>query len=138
MLSDGWKEGAVHWQIGKTGTVILGVRAPPKTPNGHYHAADVFTPERFGQWAHLAVVYDRDAGHVRHYVDGRVAAEQPVQFDVLLRVGDAEIGNWNVPARRDNSHIRYFSGCMDEFLLFGRALSEQEVEQLYTQGRPPS
>jgi hypothetical protein len=137
LLSDGWKEGAVHWQIGQTGTLILGVRAPAKQPNAHYHAPMVFTHERFGQWLHLAVVYDRAAGLVTHYVDGQPAAEAPIQFNIPLRISDAEIGNWNVPVRRDNSHLRYLNGCVDEFLAFSRALGRDEVAQLYEQGRPP-
>jgi hypothetical protein len=138
MMSDGWKEGGLHWQIGDTGTIILGVKAPRATPNAHYHAPGVFTPDRLGHWTHLAVVYDRAGRRVTHYVDGRPAAEGPVLFDIPLRVGDAEIGNWNVAPQRSRSPIRYFSGCMDEFLLFSRALDGQEIGRLYTQGRPPS
>jgi len=33
--------------------------------------------------------------------------------------------------------VRFFSGGMDEFLLFARALSEAEIERLHAQGRPP-
>ncbi len=136
-LCDGWKEGVVHWQIGHTGTLILGVRNKGKDPNAHYHAEDFLTPEYFGQWIQLAVVYDADAGVVTHYVDGRAAARIPVKFDIPLRIGDAQIGNWNVPARRDNSHVRTLNGCMDEFMVFSRALQPGEIEALYEQGRPP-
>jgi hypothetical protein len=137
MMSDGWEPGGLHWQIGEDGTLILGVQERPKGHGGHYHAPGAFTPERFGRWAHLAVVYDRDAGAVTHYVDGRPAASQPLLFDIPLRVGGAEIGNWNIAAHRNKSPIRYFSGCIDEFLLFSRALSGEEIERLATQGRPP-
>src|SRR5262249_19402096 len=61
MMSDGWPEGSLHWQIGSTGTLILGVKAPRGVNNAHYHAPEVFGPERLGRWVQLAVVYDRAA-----------------------------------------------------------------------------
>src|SRR5207244_10538716 len=108
-----------------------------KGKGAHYHAPDVLTPDRFGHWLHLAVVYDRQAGLVTHYVDGRAAAQLPVEFDIPLRIGDAEIGNWNMATHRNKTAIRFLSGCMDEFMMFSRALSEQEIGRLYTTGRPP-
>jgi hypothetical protein len=33
--------------------------------------------------------------------------------------------------------VRNFTGGMDEFMLFSRALTGAEVERLYAQGRPP-
>jgi hypothetical protein len=138
MMADGWEPGGCHWQIGGDGMLILGVQQRPKGRGGHYHAPGVFTPRRFGQWVQLAVVYDRDGGQVTHYVDGRPVAHEPLLFDLPLRIGDAELGNWNIAAHRNRSPIRYFSGCMDEFLLFGRALRDDEIERLYAQGQPPS
>jgi hypothetical protein len=45
------------------------------------------------------------------------------------RLGPAQIGNWN---RED----RKLSGRMDEFLLLGRVLSDQEIRELYLSGNP--
>jgi hypothetical protein len=137
MMADSWEPGGVHWQIGNNGTLILGVQSRPKGHGAHYHAPEILTPKRFGQWLHLAVVYDRDGEHVTHYVDGRPVAQVPLLFDVPLRIGEAELGNWNIATHRNRSPIRYLNGCMDEFLLFSRALDDREVEQLYNQGRPP-
>jgi len=139
LMADGWPEGGLHWQIGDNGTIILGVKGPGpgKGPNAHYRALEAFGPERFGRWSHLAVVYDRDAGMVTHYLDGKPVAELPIQIDVPPRIGNAEIGNWNLADRRDSVPIRFFTGCIDEFLLFSRALSGHEIEQMSTRGRPP-
>jgi ferric-dicitrate binding protein FerR (iron transport regulator) len=137
MMCDSWKVGGVHWQIGDNGTVILGIKAPAKMRNAHYHALDVLTPERLGQWIHLAVVYDRDGGVVTHYVDGRPAATVPVMFDIPLRIGDAEIGNWNFGTNGGSQPVRFFSGCMDEFMLFSRPLGDNEIQEIYQKGRPP-
>jgi hypothetical protein len=137
MMSEGWEEGEMHWQIGDNGMVILGLQSSPKGRGAHYHAYEVLTPERFGQWIHLALVYDRENELVSQYVDGRRVVQQPIEFDIPLRIGDAELGNWNVATHRNSTPVRNLNGCMDEFMLFSRALSEQEIEQLYSRGRPP-
>jgi hypothetical protein len=138
MMTDGWDEGAPHWHIRQDGKVSLVVKGPGgPTSTAHYFTSVIFSPERVGQWTHLAVVYDRDGGEVTHYVDGRPVKQTPLKLDVPLRIGDAEIGNWN-PLYRSDYPVRHFCGCMDEFLLFSRALDGQEIGRLYTQGRPPS
>src|SRR5262245_46081961 len=143
MMADGWDPGGLHWQIGIDGTIILAVKAPPEFDGGpyqrgaHYRATGVLTPERFGRWVHLAVVYDPAAGTVTHYVDGKSVAEHPILFDVSLRIGDAEQGNWNVATYRNRTPVRNSNGCIDEFMLFNRPLTGDEVSRLYTQGRPP-
>ncbi|HEY1375887.1 MAG TPA: LamG-like jellyroll fold domain-containing protein [Gemmataceae bacterium] len=137
-MTDDWLDGAPHWHIGEAGKIELGVQGPNKKGGVHYETPELFTPDRFGEWCHVAVVYDRDAGLVTHYVDGHSVHEEPMKHrDLPLKIGDAEIGNWNPAAFRGKYPIRHFSGCMDEFVMFSRALTEQEVEKLCDQGRPP-
>jgi hypothetical protein len=138
MMTDGGEEAAPHWHIGSNGKIELGVQGYDCKAWVHYYTPKVFTSERLGRWTHLAVVYDRNHDRVAHYLDGEAVAELPLQLDIGLRLGDAEIGNWNVGPRRHFQPIRYFSGCIDEFVLFSRALSGDEVRRLYDQGRPPS
>jgi hypothetical protein len=137
MMTDGWEEAAPHWHISNDGKIELGVQGFARKGGVHYFGPHVFTAERIGQWVHVAVVYDRRAGEVTHYVDGQPVQSEGLKLDIALRLGDAEIGNWNVAERPHRSPVRYFDGCMDEFLLFARALSRQEIEQLYRHGRPP-
>ena len=101
MMADGWEPGEPHWQIGIDGTLILGVKAPPEAeggPNARPTTAPPkrSTPERFGRWVHLAVVYDR--GRRRgDPLRGRPSRSpsSTIEFDIPLRIGDAELGNWN-------------------------------------------
>jgi hypothetical protein len=53
-------------------------------------------------------------------------------------VGASELGNWNAKGFPENDPfmIRNFSGAMDEFSLFNRALSAEEIRALYAQGKP--
>jgi hypothetical protein len=104
----------------------------------HYYSPAAFTPEQLGQWTHLAVDYDRFGAGVTHYVNGKpLVPPEPILLDTALRIGNAEIGNWDIANRKHNHPIRYLTGCLDEFLLFGRALSDQEIEQHYLHGRVP-
>lgn len=143
LMSDGWEEGECHWQIGSDGTLILGIRGPegyqpaPNIRGPQYRAHGAITPERFGRWVHLAVTYDRERGEVIHYVDGKPVAQSEILLDLPLVIGDAELGNWTLTGFKSKSPIRNFTGGMDEFLLFKRALTGEEIERLYTQGRPP-
>ena len=55
-----------------------------------------------------------------------------------FRIGAAELGNWNGRGFPDNDPfmIRNFSGAMDEFCMFNRALDTAEIRALYIQGKP--
>jgi hypothetical protein len=136
-MADKWSTGQFHWQIGRDGTLILGIRYPPDTTNAHYRAIGAFTPDRLGQWTFLAVVYDRDGGRVTHYLDGLPVAREAILEDIALRIGNAELGNWNNGTFKGKDLIRYLSGCMDEFMLFTRALDDADIARLYQVGRPP-
>src|SRR5262245_11721280 len=141
MMADGWEPGELHWQIGIDGTIILAVKYPPEREvpmqrGAQYRAYNVLTPERFGRWVHLAVIYDPAAGKVTHYMDGQPLIDHEIDFpETPLRIGDASLGNWNSSNFKNKHPIRNFNGGMDEFMLFSRALSAAEVERLYYQGR---
>jgi ferric-dicitrate binding protein FerR (iron transport regulator) len=138
LMADGWEPGEIHWQVGGDGTAILGVQSSPKSRGAHYHGYAAVTPGRFGHWMHLAVVYDGAGRVVRHYVDGRPISEQPTEFNIPLRIDEAEIGNWNIAEHRNNTPIRFLNGALDDLMLFARPLDGEEIHRLYEQGRPPS
>jgi hypothetical protein len=87
-------------------------------------------PERFGRWTHLAVVFDPDAREVRHYADGELLAKLPLNDASPLRLGIAELGNWNDQRRQGGVAIRHLSGAMDEFALWRRPLAAEEIRAL--------
>jgi hypothetical protein len=136
MMTDAWDEGAPHWHISNTGQLELGVQGYSNKGGVHYYSPEIITPDRLGQWVHLAVVHDADSRLVVHYVDGQPIIREPFKLDIGLNLGDVELGNWNLGASRNKSPIRYFNGCIDEFMLFSRALNEQEIERLFMQGQP--
>jgi hypothetical protein len=135
MMTDGWEPGAPHWHIGANGSVRLGVQGRGRKGGANYVTAPIFTPDRLGQWVHLAVVYDRANRRVTHYVDGQSVFRDATRFDLPLCLGNAELGNWNAADLHDRQPIRNLSGCMDEFILYSRALTDEEVQELYTRGK---
>ena len=134
MMTDGWTSGSVHWQITKKGQLKLGIHGDKVAHD--YDTEVVFEPANLGRWIHLCTVYDRTAREVVHYIDGRVSRRLPLKFDTVLRLGNVELGNWGSPIEGSNYGIRHLNGRMDEFALFGMALHEEEIRELYLVGAP--
>jgi hypothetical protein len=137
-MSDGFKAGTVHWSIRHDG--VLGLTAIGSEP-GRYQicpSPPVLTLDQFGLWVHLAVVIDGGAKEVAHYLNGVSVSEQALRISPPFLVGAAELGNWNAQGfpKGDPFMIRNFSGAMDEFCLFGRALSTEEIHALFSVGKP--
>jgi len=150
-LTDKFDTGAPHWQITR-GRIRLGIgdsaarKARTAIGNGvetaqtgvDYDSPVVFKDTDLGRWHHLAVVVDSDRGEVRHYMDGRLLSNAAIVVPQKLRIGDAELGNWGLPApgEKDPQPIRNLNGRMDEFMIFKSALPDSEIRALYEQGQP--
>lgn len=137
-MSDGFLPGTLHWLIRNDG--VLGLTMIGADPRDHQIVVSpsVLTLDQFGQWLHLAVVLDGDTKRVTHYVNGLPVGDRDLRIAPPFRVGAAEIGNWNARGFPGNDPflIRNFSGAMDEFLLFGRALNAAEIGDLHADGKP--
>lgn len=129
-MTEGYAEAAAHWQITRDGILRLGLAGKDGRPPHDYDTSAIFTQERFGQWLHLATVIDPSTQEVRHYLNGDLIAKLARKDTFPVRLTVAELGNWNDGGRHDRVAIRHFSGVMDEFLLFNRALSEAEIARL--------
>jgi hypothetical protein len=85
-------------------------------------------------------VYDGSSRRVTHYLNGEVLSQEAIPDEYLvttIRIGDASLCNWGLPERdQPRFAIRNLNGCLDEFHLFGAALSAEEVGRLYDAGRP--
>ncbi len=119
---------------------MLGLTAIGSEP-GHYQicaSPPALTLDQFGLWVHLAVVIDGSAKQVIHYLNGVPVSEHALKISPPFRIGTAELGNWNAQGfpRNDPFMIRHFSGAMDDFCLFSRALNADEMRALYSAGKP--
>ena len=137
-MCDGFEAGTLHWLIRQDG--VLGITAVGSGTGNYQIAASpsVISLDQFGLWLHLSVVVDGIGRRVLHYVNGQRVSEKQLKIVPPFRIGAAELGNWNFSgfSGPDPSLIRNFSGAMDEFCLFGRALSGDEIRALYSAGKP--
>jgi hypothetical protein len=135
-MTQGLGMGYMHWQVLHDGSLCLGVGEGPGRPGQgvpvrwqDYISPVLFTPERFGQWVHLAMVYDLDAREVRFYVNGTRFSTHPIKEAVQLSPGLVELGNWTPTPDKRQQPVRNFNGCMDEFSMISRALGDAEIRQ---------
>jgi hypothetical protein len=137
-MSDGFVSGTVHWLIRRDG--VLGLTVIGADSKNHQIVASppVLTLDKFGMWLHLAVVLDGSTKRVVHYVNGQPVSEHALRVEGPFHIGDAELGNWNGKGfpNDDPFTIRNFSGAMDEFCLFSRALDRTDIRALFTEGKP--
>ena len=138
-MCDGFDPGTLHWLVREDG--VLGLTAIGPNPRA-YQIVTSRPPlglDQIGMWLHLAVVVDGNAKTVTQYVNGKRAGEKALKIKPPYRIGTAELGNWNGRGFPDNDPfmIRNFSGAMDEFCLFSRALPQSEIQALYTSDIPP-
>jgi hypothetical protein len=137
-MCDGFAPGTLHWLIRKDG--VLGLTAIGSRPGDYQIIASpsVLTLDQYGIWLHLAVVLDGKARRVVQFVNGAPVGGKALKVNPPFRIGAAELGNWNADGFPDNdpSLIRNFSGAMDEFCLFSRALATGEIHALYALGQP--
>lgn len=133
--TDGWdgdKPGQLHWMINKDTTMRLALKnnsmPPPGPANRNPDSLTPVLPEQ-GRWVHLAVVYDSDAQTVRFYLNGAFDSEAKQQKAFPARLGPAQIGNWNKQDRK-------LSGRIDELVILGRVMTDNEVRDLHAAGTP--
>jgi hypothetical protein len=143
-LTDGYNKGEPHWQILDSGQLYFSVRPVERGEQGpgDFKALSppFWQPSLSGRWLHLATVYDVAGASVTHYLNGEVLSKDLVPDEKLVeetRIGKASIGNWSVPTQPDSRFaIRNLNGSMDEFALFADALTDDEIKEIYHNGKP--
>lgn len=134
--TDGWSKdnpGQVHWMITRKTTMRLALIGNTLAPGsdereGFPDSLLSVLPEQ-GRWVHLVTVYDSTARTVRFYLNGQFDKETRQEIAFPARLGHAQIGNWDKQDRK-------LSGRIDELLLLGRAMSDDEVRALFAAGNP--
>lgn len=129
-MSEGWGDRRVHWQIVREGKVRLGVAGRAGQSHADYDSPVLFTPEKFGRWMHLAVSFDPVKREICHYADGDLVARLQLRDAAPLKIGMAELGNWNDRRSPGSVAIRHLSGAMEEFSIHERVLSPSEIARL--------
>jgi hypothetical protein len=84
------------------------------------------TLTKFGQWTHLAGVYDAAAGRLRLYVNGALAASKPIPFTAWKATGVFSVGC----GINQNGPFTPFAGSVDDAVLFQQPLTGGQVSDL--------
>jgi len=109
--------GAHYWVLGQDNTLQLGV----------WNGNKVSTPLPVGQWVHIAAVYDEK--NLTGYLNGKAFGSTPVTFD-LRAPKDAATPNIPLTLAQGHCGEGYFAGMLDDFRLYHRDLSAEEVKNL--------
>jgi len=73
-----------------------------------------------------------------HYLNGLPVNHHKTENQIPLVIGPAEIGNWRPQEHTGTHSIRSLNGRLDEFALFERALTTEDILQWYQSGKPTS
>ncbi len=84
------------------------------------------------KWSHVAGTYDKSTGTRRIYVNGNLVGER-IDPTVTITQGIADLttGVWSTPPGYAQ---QYFPGRIDEVSIYNRALSQAELQAIYTAG----
>ena len=117
--SDGWNWGDVHWNVGRENkrlnAHLNGI--------GEVHSRFEFTPDKLGQWVHVALTYDAKARMIKLYVNGREEASAGTEAPRAVNLTHVKVGCWE-------GHARMWKGAMDEVRFYDRALTPTEISTL--------
>ena len=110
---------------GLFGHINRGVVHYSFTTNAGWKSFDAQTVVTDGDWHHVAGTYD--GSDFKLYLDGAVDAQvapgtKPDNHDNFLFIGGCDIGNY------------WMTGTIDEVVLYDRALSEKELNELMEDG----
>lgn len=75
-------------------------------------------------WVHIAGVFDADMRTILIFHNGILAASAPAEQNILAGTDILYFGRWGF----DNS--RRFTGELDDFVIYNRALTQPEIQQL--------
>ncbi|GII66910.1 hypothetical protein Skr01_69950 [Sphaerisporangium krabiense] len=77
-------------------------------------------------WTHLVAMYDAAAGKIRIYIDGVLSAQSD-----YTPTGSVTSGPFRIGADKAQTPIHLLQGSLDDMRLYQRALTVQEVKDLY-------
>ncbi|HEU5070795.1 MAG TPA: LamG-like jellyroll fold domain-containing protein, partial [Verrucomicrobiae bacterium] len=116
---DGWNWGDFHWNVAadnhKLNAYLNGI--------GELHSQFQFTPDKLGQWVHVALTYDARARSLRLYVNGVEEAASGIEAPRAVNLSHVKVGCWE-------GHARFWKGALDEIHFYNRALTAAEIRSL--------
>lgn len=121
----GW---ALHyWGIGNS---VLRLSVGTDNANPDLTLPTIYTaaPSRYGEWFHMAGVFDTSAKKMSLYIDGQLCASMDVSDNMVPCATEEESRMWAFVEPKDNS--RCMSGYIKKFRLWSSAKSDSEIRDL--------
>ncbi len=131
--------GAFEWFLNPDGSLSLSVTMSNGNNQSIFRSPPILGGDRpLGEWHHLATVYDAAGGTATHYLDGSPvwSGKMDASRAIALTPARSEIGNGGYCDDRGHRPVRHFHGRIDEFALFGRALSAEKIAHFAEVGKP--
>jgi len=79
----------------------------------------------YGNWEHVVITYDGSV--VKHYVNGQLTGQETLNINIAVSSTNITFGELHMA----NGHWYLFSGKMDDLGYWSRALTQQEITDLY-------
>lgn len=115
-------DGSLLWQVCQAG--------PPKSEKEWNRTSLHSSPIELDKWMLAVGIVTEDA--IAFYLDGALQVARRISIDVATNNEPMTIGFYDeIPG-----HNGYFSGEMDELILLNRAMTSEEVREMYEFGRP--
>lgn len=133
--SDNWSDKAVHWHISNTGILTFGIKSKYGEDTIIRSPEHTINSQHFGKWLMIVSTYDGPNGIARQYLNGELVDEKTGMKTAPGKIGKAQIGGWLAGNKQTG---RALNGLMDRFAVWSKALSHDEIRQLFLQGNPVS
>jgi hypothetical protein len=105
-------DGLLHFNIGNpSGSVVVDGRAL-----------------RINAWEHIAIVYDKDEGFIRLYMNNTLEGEEEWSEGIV------DSGRYLMISERNDLHSEYTRGKLDDIRIYSQGLTVAQVESLYYAG----
>ena len=110
-MTDGFAEGAFHWQIRGNGSLHCAFSGPigQSAEPYNFDTPGIFTADRLGRWTQVVAAYDGPQHALTQYVDSRIG-QFALIGDLAVRIGHGELGNWNPGDSPDGAKVRNLTG----------------------------
>lgn len=119
--------GTIHWQLNRFGIIQFHISDGRLATM--FDTDPIVRREDYKTWMALAVVVDAEKKSITHYVDGQPVKTLAWDADIPIKLDRLALGNEWVGSRKSSN--RYFHGAMEDFWIFNRSFSAQEISDFY-------
>jgi hypothetical protein len=130
--SNEWEPGDLHWQISRVGVPWFGTNDVDMMRK--YSGEPIAT----GQWSHVVMVMSAKENRAEVYVNGVVVNRGTFAEPVVVTPGKCRLGNWLKDPEWPHAPVRALRGRIDEFAVWNRPLSKEEIQETMKIGQPNS